>query len=114
MTYFGAAEDFADSVESKMATRNSCHSFHNVPRGTLRHFCPPREPVVSQVGKTDQELGFREQCSTWNTRLVFKKVQKSRNVPRGTFPSLRGSRHISRYFNQTLPLQVIYVSEDVL
>jgi len=40
MTYFGAAEDFADSVESETPTRNSCQSFHNVPRGTLRPNVP--------------------------------------------------------------------------
>ena len=59
MTYFGAAEDFADSVESKMATRNSRPVFpqerstwntvRNVPRGTLRHFLLPGKRVLSQV-----------------------------------------------------------------
>jgi hypothetical protein len=69
MTYFGAAEDFADSVESEMATRNSCPSFHkNVPRGALcamfhvEHyviFCSRgKKGVVGGVGGKTIRLGF--------------------------------------------------------
>ena len=39
MTYFGASNEFADGIESKLATENSFLSFHrNVPRGTLLSF----------------------------------------------------------------------------
>ena len=39
MTYFGASNEFADGIESKLATENYFQSFHrNVPRGTLLSF----------------------------------------------------------------------------
>src|SRR5947208_155188 len=123
MTYFGAAEYFADSVESKMATRNSCQSFHNVPRGTLRpnvprgtlrHFCLRRHPVGITGGEDDPICSFGEQCSTWNTRLVFKRVAKPRNVPRGTLPRLKTRAAHLRVFQSYLPLQALLSSKRML
>jgi hypothetical protein len=62
MTYFGAAENSAHSVESKMATHNFCQSLHNVPCGTLGKFA-----------KIDEV----EKRSTWNIMIVEISVEIS-------------------------------------
>ena len=105
MTYFGAAEYSADSVESKMATRNFRHSLHNVPCGTLRPNVPrgplriyilslAREPVdyhswrrqpwsallssvpCGTLGKF-AKIDKVEKRSTWNIMIVEISVEIS-------------------------------------
>ena len=63
MTYFGATDDFADGVESKLATHNYFLSFHrNVPCGTPRKRSTWNTPGVSG------HSGLRYQVSGLETR----------------------------------------------